>query len=728
MTTTESGLAISYTKEKFEAGEYKFIIEVFTNDAYKENFEFANNFNLIVDGKDCICVPVMPSIKAGPREWISAATADSNPPTPSNPIEIMSIFATSSPSFSSIAKLNENVVDPTFTVTQGEPATLTGEGWYKEEGGTYVKFTGDKFVDGKYIYRCRAALNDANYKFADSIFVAVDNFAWATPVKQDDGTFLVDSNPIVVKGICKITFNPGEFGEGTMEEKSVPINTKFKVPICEFTSTDENKEFDHWSYMPVKTPLIAIPEQEITVNDDLELTAIWTDKTANPPTTEKIKVTFIKNKHGGDPATFVKEIDKGSTVERPADPTDDAFDFGGWYTEDECRNPFDFDTIIETNTELYAKWTPKTQNPNDPQNPPANEKVTITFDPGEGSGTMNPVEKDKNSKYTLPACEFTAPPNTVFTGWKYGDTIYDAGTEINVGETDITLIAQWEDWQNPPPASDKVKVHFLAGEGSGTMASVEVNKNSEYKLPASTFTAPLNKEFKAWKYNDEEKAVGATITVGETDVRLTALWKDKTTTPITPPTPEPPTPPSPHRPNYDDDYYYIPHRPHRPYRPSYKPSIETASRDSDTKPASKTNEELILRVILTEGSKELEKYLNASKSITLMDVAPYIKGGRIMLPIRYVAEALGMSVRWDAETRTVFINDMFYSVEIPVDTNIIKVNGKVYSSDVKPEIKYSRTMLPIANVARALDLVDGKDIFWDGETRKATIIRKLQNK
>ena len=95
-----------------------------------------------------------------------------------------------------------------------------------------------------------------------------------------------------------------------------------------------------------------------------------------------------------------------------------------------------------------------------------------------------------------------------------------------------------------------------------------------------------------------------------------------------------------------------------------------------------------------------------------------------MLPIRFVAEALGFSVEWIESTRTVIISDLYNTVEIPVDTNIIKVDGRVYTSDVMPEVKYARTMLPIANVARALGLVDGKDIFWDAVKKQVTIIRK----
>lgn len=42
--------------------------------------------------------------------------------------------------------------------------------------------------------------------------------------------------------------------------------------------------------------------------------------------------------------------------------------------------------------------------------------------------------------------------------------------------------------------------------------------------------------------------------------------------------------------------------------------------------------------------------------VELMDVCPELRGGRIFLPARYVAEFFGFSVDWDSTTRTVIIS------------------------------------------------------------------------
>ena len=138
--------------------------------------------------------------------------------------------------------------------------------------------------------------------------------------------------------------------------------------------------------------------------------------------------------------------------------------------------------------------------------------------------------------------------------------------------------------------------------------------------------------------------------------------------------------------------------------------------------------ERILKLIFRVGNKDMEKYINEDLTIIKMDAAPYIKDGRNMVGVRYVAEGLEMQVTWDAKTRTVFIEDDMFKIEIPVDTNKIIVNGQVMESDVMPEFVNGRTMLPIANIARALGLKDGEDIFWDNVEKKATIIRVLSAK
>jgi uncharacterized repeat protein (TIGR02543 family) len=79
-----------------------------------------------------------------------------------------------------------------------------------------------------------------------------------------------------------------------------------------------------------------------SVNDTLEITGLGLNE---------YDVTF-----NNDGATTVVTVDGGTAVTEPADPVKEGFVFEGWYTEATYENLFDFDTNIQNDTTLYAKW------------------------------------------------------------------------------------------------------------------------------------------------------------------------------------------------------------------------------------------------------------------------------------------------------------------------------------------------------------------------------------
>ena len=244
------------------------------------------------------------------------------------------------------------------------------------------------------------------------------------------------------------------------------------------------------------------------------------------------------------------------------------------------------------------------------------------------------------------------------------------------------------------------------------MADVTKNKGELFTLPACGFIPPVGKEFKAWQVDGTEKNVGDNIVLNG-DKIIKAVWKDIGSVP-----PTPPVPPTPYIPGPTPYPYPYPWTRY----PGYWYNIETP-KPKEEKPVTKM--EMDLKIELAIGIGTIDRDINGVDSKVKMDVAPYIRDGRTMLPLRYVAEALGFDVEWIKSTRTVVLKNSNTRVEIPVDTNKIIVNGTVYTSDVKPEIKNNRTMLPIANIARALGLKDGKDIIWNSKSKMVTIYRSI---
>jgi len=71
---------------------------------------------------------------------------------------------------------------------------------------------------------------------------------------------------------------------------------------------------------------------------------------------QSTKATVTFNTNGGGTITS-QTIDKGDKATAPANPTKDGFVFLGWYTtQDFTGDPFDFNTAINANITLYAKW------------------------------------------------------------------------------------------------------------------------------------------------------------------------------------------------------------------------------------------------------------------------------------------------------------------------------------------------------------------------------------
>lgn len=97
------------------------------------------------------------------------------------------------------------------------------------------------------------------------------------------------------------------------------------------------------------------------------------------------------------------------------------------------------------------------------------------------------------------------------------------------------------------------------------------------------------------------------------------------------------------------------------------------------------------------------KLFNADGVTKELDSHPYIKNNRTYLPLRFVAENLGADVEWDEECRIAYIISEEAEIIVTPDSNIITINGKAYNMDVKPEIINNRIMLPIRYIAEALN-------------------------
>jgi len=86
------------------------------------------------------------------------------------------------------------------------------------------------------------------------------------------------------------------------------------------------------------------------------------------------------------------------------------------------------------------------------------------------------------------------------------------------------------------------------------------------------------------------------------------------------------------------------------------------------------------------------------------DVPPIIVEGRTLLPARAIVEMLGGDVQWDGELRQVHIYKDGINILLTIDDVIAYVNGEAIELDVPPQIIDDRTLVPLRFVAENLGL------------------------
>ncbi|WP_283410162.1 hemoblobin-interacting domain-containing protein [Anoxynatronum buryatiense] len=101
----------------------------------------------------------------------------------------------------------------------------------------------------------------------------------------------------------------------------------------------------------------------------------------------------------------------------------------------------------------------------------------------------------------------------------------------------------------------------------------------------------------------------------------------------------------------------------------------------------------------------------------LADTAPYLKDNRVMVPVRYAAQALGASVVWEADTRSVVVENGTDTLILRIGSRQLMKNGQGFMEmDTEVEIvPPGRVMVPLSRLASAL----GVAYNWDGTSRTA---------
>ena len=108
--------------------------------------------------------------------------------------------------------------------------------------------------------------------------------------------------------------------------------------------------------------------------------------------------------------------------------------------------------------------------------------------------------------------------------------------------------------------------------------------------------------------------------------------------------------------------------------------------------------------------------------------APFIEDGRTLVPARAIAEMLGAIVEWDEENRQVSIEYGDIDILLAIDSNIAVVNGMDVELDVPAMLIDGRTFVPLRFVAESLGVgVEFEEGWCRSNQRTGYLILSLEH-
>jgi len=123
-------------------------------------------------------------------------------------------------------------------------------------------------------------------------------------------------------------------------------------------------------------------------------------------------------------------------------------------------------------------------------------------------------------------------------------------------------------------------------------------------------------------------------------------------------------------------------------------NVITAARDSDDSMTTK-------KIVITVGATTM----TAGTETVTLDAPAYINAENYtMLPLRAITEAFGATVNWDNATRTVTILKGQRIVSMTIGSKTMYVNGTPVAMNTAPEISADRTFVPVRDLANSLGI------------------------
>ncbi len=119
-------------------------------------------------------------------------------------------------------------------------------------------------------------------------------------------------------------------------------------------------------------------------------------------------------------------------------------------------------------------------------------------------------------------------------------------------------------------------------------------------------------------------------------------------------------------------------------------------------------------------SDEIKVFLNGER--LQFDVNPYIKNSRTLVPFRKIFEAFGLEVQWNPANKTVIATGKGTKILLTINNSKAIVDSKEQKLDAPPEIKNSRTFVPLRFIGESI----GAEVEWVAKSRTINISYKAE--
>ena len=278
----------------------------------------------------------------------------------------------------------------------------------------------------------------------------------------------------------------------------------------------------------------------------MEVFAKWTSSGDQPPQQITYIVIFNAGEGGWSGSTNTRSITvpAGQPISQSQvpNPTRQGYNFNGWFTIQKATTggttgetttegeiPFYFNTPINSNMEVFAKWTSSGDQPD----PPIQTTYIVTFDAGQGgwagfNGNIRTIQVEAGR-----SIESSQVPNPTRQGYNFNGwvTIQKATTGGTTGETttegeipfyfnnpinsNMEVFAKWTPTGQQPPQQTTYTVTFNAGQGgwagfNGNIRTVQVQAGQMVRSSDIPPPALQNHTFSGWFIHEKATTGGTT--------------------------------------------------------------------------------------------------------------------------------------------------------------------------------------------------------------------------